>query len=185
MDLILEIWALIDAFLRAPYLWPLPPLAAFGLGTFLLAIWCAVLGELTIAVLYRVNAGYIARLAAEMRRRHRQSLNALKAGDKGAWRGINRLANEAFGKAFFLQLAMGASSLWPAFLAAAWLQQHFGEVRFALWGWRFNFLPPYVALYILARIIFSRLKRRLPFFRQTLALAQGSPPENSDGPPAG
>lgn len=33
---------------------------------------------------------------------------------------MNKLANEAFGRGFFLKAAMGMASLWPAFLAAAW-----------------------------------------------------------------
>ena len=99
-----------------------------------------------------------------MDQRHSESMNALKAGDKAAYKAINSLANEAFGKSFFLQVAMASASLWPVPCALAWLQIRFSSIRFPLLfdlplignsvGAPFIFIP----LYILARIIVGKIK---------------------------
>ncbi|MEW5911850.1 MAG: hypothetical protein AB1814_04795 [Thermodesulfobacteriota bacterium] len=187
-DILIWFWSWGHRVLAAPYLLPLPPLWAWLVGTFCLSLWCAFLGELTLAVVFRVNRRHIREVGQEVIDRQRQSINALKAGDKESYNKINKLASEAFGRAFFLQIAMGMASLWPVFFAAAWLQAHFGHVRFhlPLLPWDFNFLVGLVPLYILARVVVSRLKRRLPFFRQTLALARGLDPDERGrllGPP--
>ena len=101
----------------------------------------------------------------ETARRHDQSMNAMRAGDKVAYKAINKLANEAYGKTFFLQLAMAAASLWPIPLALAWLQLRFFRVDFPLpvelpflgksVGYPFVFLPAY----ILVRIAWNHVKR--------------------------
>jgi len=42
---------------------------------------------------------------------------------------INRLANESFGRSFFLSAAMGMGALWPLFFAAGWLDLRYkGEI---------------------------------------------------------
>ena len=82
-------------------------------------------------------------------------------------KGINKLANEAYGKSFFLFIAMGMAALWPAFFAAAWLKLRFGHLVFPLPHWvggiELNFLGPFIILYIAVRIGVSRLKRLIPF----------------------
>jgi hypothetical protein len=98
-----------------------------------------------------------------MSRRHGQSMNALKAGDRAAYKAINKLANEAFGRSFFLQVAMASASLWPIPCALAWLQIRFSSIRFPLFfdlpfigdsvGYPFIF----ILLYILARIILGKI----------------------------
>jgi len=165
----------VDPFLIAPYRWASDPAWAWWLGTSALCLWCTLVGELTLGVAYRVNQRFAKERAEEMVSRHNQAMAALRAGDKEIYTGANKLANEAFGKAFFLQMAMGMSSLWPAFFGAAWLQERFAgllvPVPFLNVGVRW--LAAYVVLYILSRILFSRyLKKRLPFFRQTAAMAR-------------
>ncbi|MFP4085931.1 MAG: hypothetical protein ACLFUL_03985 [Desulfobacteraceae bacterium] len=85
--------------------------------------------------------------------------------DKVACKAINKLAHEAYGKTFFLQLAMAAALPWSIPLALAWLQLRFFRVDFPLpvelpfpgksVGYPFVFLPAY----ILARIAWNRVKR--------------------------
>jgi len=168
-----------DLILIAPYRWLANPAWGWWLGTFILGLWCSLLGELTMAVAMWLNREPIRQVLSDTARRHNQSMRALKAGDGQAYKGINKLANEAFGKAFFLQLAMGMGSLWPAFLAAAWLQARFAglEIPLPLVGWQVGYIPGFLVMYLLSRVIFSRLKRRIPFFKRTLALARSLAPE--------
>ncbi|MGD8444092.1 MAG: hypothetical protein PVI94_11400, partial [Desulfobacterales bacterium] len=92
-------------------------------------------------------------------------------GDDVAYKGINKLANEAYGKSFFLFMAMGMASLWPAFFAAAWLNSRFGDIVFVLprWasGFELNFMAPFIILYIAARLLIAKLKSYLPFLNHT------------------
>lgn len=156
----------VDAFLITPYRWPGHPVIGWWLGTTILAMWSVLLGRLTIALVFRANRSYIEETVQEVSERHHQSMNALKSGDQAAYKGINRLANDAFGKSFFLQIAMAAASLWPLPLALGWLQMRFAAVDFPLpvslpltgntVGYAFIFIP----LYILVRIVLSKFKFR-------------------------
>lgn len=164
MDYIADLVQTADAILIAPYRWPGHPVTGWWLGTTILAIWTVLFGRLTTALVFRVNRGYIKETVNEVSRRHNQSMNALRAGDKAAYKGINALANEAFGKSFFLQIAMAAASLWPLPLALAWLQLRFASVDFPLpvtlplignsVSYPFIFIP----LYILMRIVIGKFK---------------------------
>jgi len=160
----------IDPFLIAPYRWLSNPLLGWLWGTFVLSMWATILGELTLALAYRVNRSKVKEVAEETEDLLEKSLAAHRAGDKRSYKAINRLANEAYGKTFFLQMAMGMSALWPAFLGAAWLQERFGKITWPLpWvGYELNFVGPYLVLYILARVIFARTRRRLPYFRRLM-----------------
>jgi hypothetical protein len=165
------LWKAADTFLIAPYRWPENPLIGWWVGTTVLAVWAYALGELTLAFAYRVNRSRMREVEQEMESRHRQSINALRAGDKKAYKGINRLANEAFGHSFFLRLAMACAALWPVALALAWLQTRFSNVRFPLpfsvprvgshVGYVFVFIP----LYILVRVLLGKAKKRWRFFQ--------------------
>jgi hypothetical protein len=160
----------IDPVLIYPYRWFEHPMLGWWVGTFILALWASLLGELTLAVAYRLNRKYIARNLDQTSYYHLQSLKAKQAGDEKAYKGINKLANEEFGKSFFLFMAMGMASLWPAFFAAAWLNKRFGDIVFVMPKWagglELSFIAPFIILYIVARMIFSRLKPYLPFLNQ-------------------
>ena len=132
MDAIARVLHKIDPVLIAPYRFFDDPMLGWWVGTFVLALWAAFLGELTLAVAYRVNRGPIARTSERTLYYHEQSLKAKQAKDEGAYKKINRLANEAYGKTFFLFIAMGMGSLWPAFFAAAWLNERLLEFW---WSW--------------------------------------------------
>lgn len=137
----------------------------------MLALWATLLGRLTMALVMRVNLRHVQEGLAETSLRHTQSMNALKAGDKESYKAINKLANEAYGKTFFLQVAMAAASLWPIPLALGWLQLRFSDVRFPLpleipfvsdgVGYAFVFIP----LYILVRILTAKAVNWMSRFR--------------------
>ncbi len=170
MEQIAWFLAKIDPVLIAPYRWFENPLLGWWVGTFILALWASLFGELTLAVAYRINRRHIAGHYDRTLYYHQQSLKAKQAGDEKAYRGINRLANDAFGKSFFLFMAMGMASLWPAFFAAAWLSKRFNDIVFKLPGWagglELNFIAPFIILYIAARVIFNRLRPYIPLLNQ-------------------
>ncbi len=170
MDVIGQSAALVDLILVSPYRWPGNPLAGWWAGTFILAMWSTLLGEITFAIAFQANKSLIRRIFRKMGDHHKQSINALKAGNKEAYKSINGLANEAFGRAFFIQIAMAAASLWPVPLALAWLETRFSAVQFPLpfdlpllgssVGYAFIFIP----LYILVRIAFQKMRTLLILF---------------------
>lgn len=161
-------WAALDAALIGPYRWPTAAMAGWWLGTALLALWAALLGELTMALARRVNRRHVDAANREVSRMQEASLNALRGADKEAWRGINKLGNEAVGKSFFLQVAMGAGSLWPAVLALAWLQQRFEGVVLSLHVCNGNYIAGFVVCYIPCRMLIAALKK----WRGGLAMGQ-------------
>jgi len=167
MNPIEKIMASIDPVLIAPYRFFGDPMLGWWAGTAVLALWSVLIGELTLAAVYRVNRSPMAENVKQTTYYHEQSLKAKQAGDEAAYKGINKLANEAYGKSFFLFIAMGMASLWPAFFAAAWLNMRFGDFLFTLPQWagglELNFIAPFVMLYIAIRIIFSKIKRFIPF----------------------
>jgi hypothetical protein len=138
-------------------------MAGWWTGTAALSFWSVLFGELTMTAVSRINRAALARNMDETGYYHEQSLKAKQAGDEKAYKGINRLANEAYGKSFFLMIAMGMATLWPAFFAAAWLDLRFGDIVFILPKWaggiELNFLAPFILCYIITRWGFSRVKR--------------------------
>ena len=156
---------MIDSILIAPYRWPGNPLVGWWLGTIILGIWCTLLGEISLALAFRVNRAHVRQVSEEMHDYHHSSMRALRTGDKGAFKDINRLANEAYGRNFFLGIAMACSSLWPVACALGWMQIRFSGVEFALpslfpvagktVGYAFVFIP----VYILVRMAMGKLRR--------------------------
>ncbi len=171
MDIFSGLISGVDQFLIAPYRWPKNPMVGWWLGTAALALWATLLGRMTMAFVMRMNLSHLKEGLAETSMRHTQSMNALKAGDKASYKAINKLANDAYGKTFFLQVAMAAASLWPIPLALGWLQLRFSAVRFPLpggvpllhegVGYAFVFIP----LYILVRILTAKAVNWMSRFR--------------------
>jgi hypothetical protein len=125
----------LEQVLLAPFRLPSDPLAGYWLGCAVLALASTIVGETTARVLRRVNRSYLADASEEALSKQAESIAALRQGDRAAYDAANKLANEAFGQWFFHSAAVGTSSLWPAFFAAAWLNQRFGHVVFPLpWG---------------------------------------------------
>ena len=67
------------------------------------------------------------------------------------------MANEAFGKSFFMQVALSATFFWPIFFALGWMQYRFLEITFPLpfIGFSLGYTGVFVILYIAAYVIFK------------------------------
>jgi len=161
MDPVFWLMNQVDPLLIAPYRWPADPVAGWWLGTFFLCLWCTMLGEATLALVQRVNHKYIEREKRLMLDGQAKSWKAIQAGNKLAYKGFNDQANESFGKSFFMGVAMGSSSLWPAFLAMAWLTWRFGQVQIPLplVGWEVNFAAGFIPMYIAMRVLWALAKK--------------------------
>ncbi len=134
----------------------------FYLGTFVLALHTLALGELSLWLARRLVGRYLEETAARARHYHDLSIEALKAGDKAAYEAANKLANEAFSKSFFQQLALSGAFFWPAPLALAWMQYRFLGVDIPLPGTGFSlgFIGAFILCYIPAYFVWKRLLKR-------------------------
>jgi len=164
MTVFAQLFAWLDALLIAPYRWLDDPVQAWWLGTLVLALWCALAGELTRRLVVRVNRAHARRLDQEMRHYRDAAQAAADAGDKPAYKLLNKQANEAFGRTFFLRAAMGSASLWPAFLAVAWLQARFDGLSISLFGLGLgvNYLAGFLICYLIVRLALASLKKIIP-----------------------
>jgi hypothetical protein len=117
------------------------PLADYYPGTFLLAFLTVLVGEFTISIVFKVNKSHLERLNARVEKMHRLSGEALEMGDKEGYKAVNKEGNDAFGQLFFNKFGLSAASLWPIFLALAWMQERFSEIGLPLpWmGWEINY----------------------------------------------
>lgn len=143
-------------------------LVDFFIGTFVLAFAALVLGEITIAFAFVLVRKRIDEATGEVTRFHNLSMAALKEGDKPAYQAANKLANEAFGKSFFMQIALSAAFLWPIFFALVWMGYRFSDMEFKLLFTDSSIGYPavFVALYAAAYLMFRRIKYKLPYFRR-------------------
>lgn len=145
--------------------YPESSLAGYYLGVMVLSIICIVIGEYSISFAFRINRKMIVRDNNRIERFEKLSINALKAGDKSAFKACNGIANEAFGKSFFTQITLSAASLWPLFFALGWMQYRFSEVEFQmpfnvpLLGNTFGYFITFILSYISIRIITNRIRR--------------------------
>ncbi|MBN1104716.1 MAG: hypothetical protein JXL84_14960 [Deltaproteobacteria bacterium] len=143
------------------------PLVDYYLGTFLLAFLTVLVGEFTISIVFKVNKAHLDRLNLRMEKMSRLSRQALEMGDKEGYKASNKEGNDAFGQLFFNKFGLAAASLWPIFLALAWMQDRFSEIGLPLpwFGWEINYVFFFLLCYIPARILFSRVKPWLPYFK--------------------
>jgi hypothetical protein len=144
----------------------------YMIGTLILSLLAVVVGEITVSLAVRVNRSYTDRMGEEAERMERLSIAAYEAGDKAGYRALNKEATDAWGKQFFTMAAYSAGILWPIPFVLHWMQWRFGDVTFPIAfpfsmvftdgvGYLFTFFP----IYILARILFKRIRRYLPYFR--------------------
>ena len=147
------------------------PMLGYLAGIAVLALVCVVIGDLTVAAAFRVNGTFFRRDNRELVSMQNKSLLALQARDKESYQACNEIANDSFGKVFFTQIALGASSLWPVPFALQWLDGRFANVDFVLpfalgtrttVGYAFTFIP----MYILMRILFGHVRTHLPGYRR-------------------
>ncbi len=143
------------------------PLADYYLGTFLLALLTVLVGEFTISLVFRVNRRHLEQLNSRYQDLNRLSTEALQRGDMESYKACNKEGNDAFGQLFFNKFGLSAASLWPIFFALAWMQERFAEIGLPLplIGWEINYFFFFLFCYIGARIFFSRIKRKLPYFK--------------------
>ena len=152
------------------------PILGYYAGSFVLASLCVISGQLTIAVAFIWNRRFIEENNCHMVQSHNASMKALAAQSKDGFTMCNKVANDAFGKVFFSQIALSAASLWPIPFAIGWMQNRFSNVVFDLpvrlpgigdnVGFLFTFLP----IYVLTFIIFKNIKKRLPLFNRVSAM---------------
>jgi hypothetical protein len=139
----------------------------FLLGTFVLAFITLVIGEFCISIVFLLSRKNIAKVSDEVVRYQNLSVDAAAVGDKTAYHAANKLANDAFGRTFFMQIAFSAAFLWPIFFSLTWMGYRFSDVEFRLLftdytvGYACVFIPLFIASYL----IFKRLKDKLPYFR--------------------
>jgi hypothetical protein len=144
----------------------------FLVGTFVLAFFAVMLGELTMTAGLVLNRRHLEKATEEMVRYQNMSVDAIAARDKTAFRASNKLANDAFGRTFFMQIAVSAAFLWPVFVALTWMGSRFADVEFrlALTDHTVGYVAVFVPLYAAAYIIVRRIRRRLPYFGRVRAI---------------
>jgi len=144
----------------------------YFIGTFCLALFCVVVGEISVSLALRFNKRYIDRMTAEMDKNERLAMAAYKAGDKSGYKALNKQATDAWGRQFFTMVAYSAGILWPIPFALGWMQTRFAAVDFELafplsliFGQTVGYIFTFIPLYILSRIIFKYLRPWLPYFK--------------------
>jgi hypothetical protein len=143
----------------------------FLLGTFVLAWLALLVGEGTSFLAASLVHSHVKGMTDEAKKYQDLSIEALKAGDRPAYEAANKLANEAFGKSFFMQLTLSATFFWPIFYVLGWMQYRFLEIAFPvpLLGFSLGYIGAFVPIYLVAYILFKQVKRRLPFGRRGAA----------------
>jgi hypothetical protein len=169
-EFVLEAYHYLDLLLISPFRMLSNPVSGFFFGTFILCLWCTLIGELTSLGVGRLNRSYLKKLEQESIRLHNLSVKAIVHKDKDSYRACNKMANEAWGKYFFATIAQGSASLWPVPFALAWMATRFQDIAFEL-AVPIPLLPEtvgypavFIPMYILVRICFAKLKPWLPLF---------------------
>ncbi len=139
----------------------------FLIGTFALASVAVIIGEFTLSLAFLAAKKRIDRTHEELVRYQNLSVDAIGAGDKAAYQAANKLANDAYGKSFFLQIALSAGFLWPIFIALAWMHERFSDVEFqvVLSDYSVGYLCMFGVMYAAAYLLFKKIKYKLPYFR--------------------
>lgn len=157
-----------DIILMPLFRFPDEPVTGFFLGTFLLASASVLIGKYSMAAAFRFNRDTIHGYNREMEYYQKMSLRALKAGNKAAYKACNGIANNAYGKFFFSQIALAASFLWPAFLALGWMQYRFSGVEFSLPAFdqygvcSYGYVSTFLVCYVSARLLNNAVRKLYP-----------------------
>ena len=164
------------------------PWLNFLLGTLAAAVLALLVGEFTSFLASFMVRRRFEQVAGEAKKYQDLSMEALKSGDRPAYEAANKVANEAFGKSFFMQVALSATFFWPIFFALGWMQYRFLEMAFPLpfIGFSLGYIGVFILLYIPAYVLFKQVKRRLPFGRRPVATPGDDPdhPRPADLPPS-
>lgn len=160
-------WEILDPYLLILY--KITGVASLDrlIGTFLVALLANVIGEFTISIAFRVNRKHLDRLNSDLEKYSDLSQEAQQHGDEASYQALNKQANDAYGQVFFNRVGLSAASLWPAFFALDWIQKHFGAAGIGIpfYPSGANYVLVFLVCYVLARIVFGRLKRHLPYFK--------------------
>jgi len=172
MNPVLKMLTFSDPYLIAFYRLTGDAMLNFVLGTFVLAMLTVVLGEFTLSLVLRFNRRHISEMETELEKQHQLSMTALQLNDQTSYKACNKQANDMFGKYFFAMIAHSTALLWPVPFALAWMQTRFLDVQFPLaypisliWS-STQYFTIFLALYVLARILFKYLRPYLPYFRE-------------------
>jgi hypothetical protein len=154
--------------------------ANFLLGTFVVAVLSLLVGEVTSFLASLVVRRHFEEVAGEAKKYQDLSMEALKAGDRPAYEAANQLANDAFSKSFFMQVALSATFFWPIFFVLGWMQYRFLEVQFPIpfTGWSLGYIGAFIIIYVVAYFSFKRVKRLCFAFRperERLEAPSGNP----------
>ena len=153
-----QLYLKIDFFLIMPYRFIENPMLGFLLGSSILAVYCLIIGKICSWIVGKINYDRFKSDHRQMIHNHNQSLRALLAKNKAAYKAFNNEANDAFGKFFFSRMACGMATLWPVFFSLAWLNSRFADIEFYLpyhlGTVRYAFF--FIALYIIFMIILGR-----------------------------
>jgi hypothetical protein len=149
----------------------------FLLGTLVVAVLALLAGEFTSWLASLAVRRRLAEVSGEAKKYHELSLEALKAGDRPAYEAANRVANDAFSKSFFMQMALGATFFWPIFLALGWMQSRFLEVEFPLpgVGVSLGYAAVFIILYAASYFLYKKIKKKLAAWRGVGLPAAASP----------
>ncbi len=169
------VYQVLDLVLITPYRIGLPTGLAFWLGTAIVALWCVLLGEASMALGYLINRSYYLELNRNMITMNNLSIEAMRRKEKTAYKAANTWANEYFGRAFFAQAALFAVSLWPLPFALSWMQIRFQGIEiltlpFFNYGLEYPFA--FLSSYLCVRFCFSRIKMFLPGIKKIEALKE-------------
>lgn len=160
-------WDSLGWILLKAYGVPWAGMPGYVTGTFLLALLSVVIGEFTISIVFRINRKHIESLIARMKKMNKLAQEAHRRGEIQTYRALNKEANDAYGQVFFNKFGLSAASLWPVFFALDFQQHYFSQTQVPVpfTSLHANYVVVFLAGYILARIIFGRLKRHLPYFK--------------------
>ncbi len=142
----------------------------YYIGTFCLSMIAVILGEITISLALKYNTPYLTSLSLRMKQKEQLSIKAYETGNMAGYKALNKEATDAWGRKFFAMLAHSAAILWPVPFALGWMQTRFADIDFLIAfpfslvtdsvGYAFSFFP----IYVLARIVFGKLRPHLPYF---------------------
>lgn len=162
------LWLLVDPYLMWFYRLTGYSFPDFLIGTFVLAWIALLIGEFTIGAVFLLVRERIDATTHEAQHYQDLSAEAMAVGDTKAYHAANKLANDAFGRSFFSQIALSAAFLWPVFVALAWMDYRFADLEFPLLfsGYSLGYIGMFIVLYVAAYLTFKRIKYRLPYFRR-------------------
>jgi hypothetical protein len=162
-------------------------LADFILGTLAVAVLALLMGQFTSFLASLAVRRHCEQVAGEAKKYQNLSMEALKSGDRPAYEAANQVANDAFSKSFFMQMALSATFFWPIFFLLGWMQVRFLEVEFQLpfAGFSLGYIGVFILLYIPSYILYQKAKRRLPHCRGHRGLMESCAPRGVTPPTCG